>query len=219
MDRLLKINGYGKINVKADQMNLIFTMKGVDDAYQNVLLKSTIMHETLLQNLNKLGIEESNIITESFDISQNMINVLIDGKNKTVQDGYKFYERIKVSFPFDNYKLNEILQMLNDSRFYTDFSIAYSLQNPDKYHSLALEKAIENVKNVASTISKNFGMELDNIASIKYGIHDYNTDLIVPAGVRLMSSNKASSKEIGKVNLVSKDIVIDEYIEVEYFIK
>lgn len=217
MDKTLKIIGNGSISVKADMMILFFTLHGQEKTYDKTIKKASFDHEKLCQDLISLGVDNKWIITTSFIINQNFVNV----KNKdnivsSKQDGFRYSEQIKVCFDFDNAMLSNILTLLSKSDIYSDMSLSYSLKDENKQKQAVMLDALNNAVENANAIAKGAQIKLGEIISIEYGTPKFSP-MLRDSGIRLANYKMVENDEIN-LNVSAKDIVLNDTITLIYSI-
>lgn len=218
MDKTLKIVGNGSIHVKADMMILFFTLHGQEKTYDKTIKKASYDHEKLCQELTSIGIDNKFIITTSFIINQNFINVRNkDNIVSSKQDGFRYSEQVKVCFDFDNVMLSNILTLLSQNDIYSDMSLSYGLKDENKQKQAVMLDALNNAVENANAIAKGAKIQLGEIISIEYGTPKFSP-ILRDSGVRLANYKMIENDEIN-LNVSAKDIVLNDTITLIYSIK
>lgn len=218
MDKTLKIVGNGSISVKADMMILFFTLHGQEKTYDKTIKKASYDHEKLCQELTSIGIDNKFIITTSFIINQNFINVRNkDNIVSSKQDGFRYSEQVKVCFDFDNVMLSNILTLLSQNDIYSDMSLSYGLKDENKQKQAVMLDALNNAVENANAIAKGAKIQLGEIISIEYGTPKFSP-ILRDSGIRLANYKMIENDEIN-LNVSAKNIVLNDTITLIYSIK
>lgn len=82
--------------------------------------------------------------------------------------GYKYVNRMKLEFPADNQRLGKILYALAHCPLSPEFSIEYTMADPEQCKNELLGAAVKDSMKKASVLSDAAGVKLGQIVNIDY---------------------------------------------------
>ena len=82
--------------------------------------------------------------------------------------GYKFAHHTEIRFPNDNKQLGRTLYELSQCPVEVEFTISYTVSNPEDVKNELLKKAVEDSKTKAEILAKSAGVNLGEIERIDY---------------------------------------------------
>lgn len=165
--RTITVTGTGTLSVVPDTVRIVMTIKETEKEYDDTIEKSAKMTGQLKDSLRTLGFEKKDIKTLSFNINteyesyQNEENIW---KQRLV--GYTFIHRMKLEFASDSQLTGKVLYILGHSELTPEFSIEYTVSDPEKSKNELLKKAVSDSKKKAA------GVSLGDILSINYSWTD-----------------------------------------------
>lgn len=168
MERTMKVTGKGKISVKPDTIRLLITQRGTKREYDEAVLESARQKGELNEALESKGLKKSDLKTLSFDIDTDYESYQEKGTWKRMFKGYKFTHRMKVEFPMNNEILGRVLSAISKCLGHPEFSILFTVDDPEPKKNELLGKAIEDSKNKAEVIARASGVSLGKIVNIDY---------------------------------------------------
>lgn len=169
MERTIRITGKGNLAVKPDTVRLIMTLEGIQKEYDDTVKASAEMTESLKDTFVKLGFLRDSVKTLYFNVQAEYESYQAKDKSwKRRFEGYKFIHRVKVEFPSDNKMLGKVLYAVGHSPLQPEFSIEYTVKNPEKSKNELLTNAIKDAKEKAEVLTKAAEISLGNIITIDY---------------------------------------------------
>ncbi len=175
MERTVKVTGKGNLSVKPDTVRLMMVLEGMQEEYDMAVEQSAQMTEKIKDLFEGLDFDRDAVKTLYFNISAEFENYQAKDKSwKQKFKGYKFTHRVKVEFPFDNKRLGKVLYALGHSAMQPEFSIEYTVMEPEKYKSELLAKAVTDSKQKAEVLAKAAGVSLGDIVTIDYAWEEIN---------------------------------------------
>ncbi|MCR5427754.1 MAG: SIMPL domain-containing protein, partial [Lachnospiraceae bacterium] len=82
--------------------------------------------------------------------------------------GYRYTHRMKLEFPSDNERLGKVLTLLASCPGEPEFTIQYTLADPEAAKTELLKKAVEDSKAKAEVLSTAADVKLGEIVNIDY---------------------------------------------------
>ena len=169
MERTIRVTGKGKISVKPDTIRLRISMEDTFREYDDALRHSTDSAELLKGMFEGLGYDRKALKTVLFNINTEYESYQDRDKSwKRRFKGYKYTHRMKLEFPADNKRLGKILYALAHCPVSPEFSIEYTVADPEAAKNELLGKAVKDSMQKASVLAEASGVKLDKILTIDY---------------------------------------------------
>lgn len=168
--RTIRVTGKGNVSVKPDTVRLILTSKGSFKEYETSIKKAAEATEEIKELFEKLGFDRKDLRTEYFDIDAkyNSYTDKTDGKWKSIFEGYEYTQRGKIEFALDNKLLGKVLYALSRAETKVEFSIEFTVADPEKSKNQLLHCAIEDSMQKAKELTYASNVKLGLIQSIDY---------------------------------------------------
>ena len=169
MERTIRVTGKGKLSVKPDMIRLRINIEGMYEEYDETLRKSSDCVEILKDLIEKLGYERKELKTLYFNIDTEYESYQARDKSwKRRFKGYKYVHRMKLEFPADNKRLGKILYALAHCSVSPEFTIEYTVADPEKSKNELLGAAVKDSQAKASVLAEAAGVNLGKIINIDY---------------------------------------------------
>ena len=169
MDRTVRVTGKGKISVVPDTIRLLIVQENVVADYLDAIKESADRKAHLLEALKGLGFVKEDIKTLYFNVDTEYEGFQAKDKSwKRRFVGYKYTHRMKLEFASDNDRLGRVLGALANSREQSEFSILYTVSDPEEAKNKVLAKAVSDSRKKAEVLSEAAGVELGKILSVDY---------------------------------------------------
>lgn len=169
MERTIKVSGKGKISVKPDTIRLIITQTNVENSYEGAIMESADKKGNLNSSLKRLGFDDAVLKTLFFNIDTEYESYQAKDKSwKRCLVGYRYTHKMKLEFLSDNEMLGRVLLAVAHCPGQPEFTIQYTISNPEAAKNELLAKAVEDSKAKAEVLSKAAGVSLKDIITIDY---------------------------------------------------
>ena len=169
MERTIRVTGKGKLSVKPDTIRLRINMEGIYPEYDETLQKSSEVVELLKDFVEKQGYERKELKTLYFNIDTEYESYQAKDKSwKRRFQGYKYVHRMKIEFPADNQRLGGMLYALAHCPVSPEFSIEYTVADPEASKNELLGKAVKDSMKKASVLAEASDVKLGEIINIDY---------------------------------------------------
>jgi hypothetical protein len=169
MERMIRVTGKGKISVKPDLIRLRISLENTQPDYEDALRLSTQLTELLKDLFEELGFERKDLKTLYFNVDTEYESYQDSDKSwKRRFEGYKFVHRMKIEFSTDNALLGKVLYALAHCPAQPEFSIEYTVSDPERCKNELLGKAVCDSKEKAEVIAAAAGVTLGELVSIDY---------------------------------------------------
>ena len=169
MERTIKVTGKGKISVTPDTIRMFITQTNVEQTYEGAIRESAKRKEELNEALGTLGFKREDLKTLYFDIDTKYESYQTKNNNwKKRLVGYEYTHKIKIEFPKDNKMLGKVLGVISEIKGEPEFTIQYTISEPEKAKNELLAEAVIDSKEKAAVLAKAAGVNLGDIINIDY---------------------------------------------------
>jgi len=166
--RTIQVTGKGQIKVKPDTTRITISLEGTYPEYGETLRQSSQDTESLKDILSAFGFERSDLKTLSFNVETEYECYQEKNVYKKRFTGFKFRHMMKVEFPSDNDRLGKVLYALASCTMKPEFSLSYTVSDPEAAKNELLGKAVKDAKEKASVLTQAAGVTLKDIQNIDY---------------------------------------------------
>ena len=212
--RTIRVTGKGRIKVRPDMTRITLTLEGTYSDYDETLYMSSKDTESLKDLLSSFGFERSDLKTLNFSVDTEYESYKDRDAYKQRFDGYKFRHLMKVEFESDNDLLGRILYALAGCPVNPEFSLSYTVKDPEAAKNELLGKAIIDAKEKASVLTQAAGVALKEIQSIDYSWREIDFEfspmsrpLMAPPSSDGMMSSKSYAMDIEPDDIEVADTV------------
>lgn len=169
MERTIRVTGKGKISVAPDMIRLLITQSSVERSYEGAIRESADRKNELNAALSRLDFKKEDLKTLYFDVNTEYESYQAKDKSwKRRLVGYKYTHRMKLEFSKESNLLGKVLGTVAGITGETEFSLQYTISNPEAAKNELLGKAVEDSKAKAKVLTEAAGVELGNILTIDY---------------------------------------------------
>lgn len=209
MDRTIKVTGKGKISVKPDTIRLIITQTNIEKNYEGAILESADKKGNLSSALAKIGFKSDALKTLYFNVDTEYESYQAKDKSwKRRLNGYRYTHRMKLEFPSDNEMLGKVLLAVAHCPGQPEFTIQYTISDPERAKNELLAKAVEDSKAKANVLSKAAGVMLKDILTIDYSWDEI--DLVTRPVNDLMLRECCIEPDMDYESGIDLDIEVDD---------
>ena len=167
--RIIKVTGRGRLSVKPDTIRLIITQTEREKTYDDAIKASTEQKKSLTDMIEGHGFKREDLKTLSFDVHAEYENYEARDKSwKQRLVGYRYMHRMKLEFPVESGKLGHMLAALMECKGEPEFTIQYTISDPDGVKNELLAKAVANSRTRAEVLAGAAGVSLGEIHFIDY---------------------------------------------------
>lgn len=212
----IRVTGSTMVKVKPDlgviNIQVTEVKQKMSDAIKALMEKSKI-YDQLLQ---RIGIDEKNIKTTGFQISQNRVYK----NNEHIDSGYIASQKIRVEFTYEQKLLQKIVGEFSNSESPINFDIQFVLseQLKSKVQSQVIESSVKDATEKSKSITKASGLKLVKILTITYGSWDQPKEM--EQVVRTSDYVAAGAAEGGTTfNFTPDELVFKDAVTIEWIIR
>lgn len=219
MERTIRVTGKARLSVRPDTIRLRINIEGIEPAYDKALKSSAESVEELKDLAESLGFARSDLRTAYFNIDTEYESYQAKDKSwKRRFVGYKYVHRMHLEFPADNQRLGKILYALAHSSVAPEFSMEYTVADPEPARNELLAAAVHDSATKASVLAGASGVQLGEIVSIDYSWGE--VELLSRPTRELMLACEASADSSGSydMDIEPEDIDITDTVTVVWSI-
>lgn len=166
--RTIKVTGRGELKLRPDLTRVTAALSGKYGEYAETLERSSADTEKLKDMLASFGFERAGVKTVDFSVDAEFESRQEDGEYRQKLVGYRYRHTVKVEFEPDNERLGKLLHALAASDLEPEFTVAYTVKDPEKARGELLAKAVADAREKAEILARSAGLTLKEIASVDY---------------------------------------------------
>lgn len=222
MERTIKVTGKGRISVTPDTIRLLITQSSVEPTYEGAIYESAERKNELNVALSRLDFKKEDLKTLYFDVDTEYESYEAKDKSwKRRLVGYKYTHRMKLEFPKDNEMLGKLLGVVSKITGEPEFSLQYTIADPEVAKNELLAKAVADSKAKASVLAKAAGVELGDILTIDYswGEIDFVTRPTGDVMVRELCNCVESEDESIDIDIEADDIDVTDTVTIVWSLR
>ncbi len=169
MERTLRVTGKGNLSVTPDTVRIIITQSDVENTYEGAIKESADKKNVLNTALIKLGFEKEDLKTLYFNVDSETESYQTKDKSwRRRLLGYRYTHRMKLDFPKASNMLGKVLVVVATCTGEPEFTIQYTISDPETAKNELLAKAVEDSMKKAKILSGAAGVEIGDIQNIDY---------------------------------------------------
>lgn len=166
--KTIRVTGKGQLKVHPDMTRITMELEGIYKDYTDTLMESSCATEEIKKLLVPFGFQRTDLKTLSFDINTEYESYKENDTYKRRFAGYKYSHTLKVEFESDNLRLGRILYALAHCSLHPEFSLSYTVKDPEAVKNELLGKAVKDAMAKAGVLSSAAGVKLGDIQSVDY---------------------------------------------------
>lgn len=175
MPRTITVRGVGTASVKPDFIAVTLNIVSKDKEYSKSVEGANRRIELLQRAVVSSGFAKEDLKTLSFNVRTNYEGETDEkGRYHNVFAGYVCRYTLKLSFDMDAKRLAETLTAISDSGANAEFSIQFTVKDPERVSAELLRSATENARQKAEVLCAASGAKLGTLLKIDYDWTDIN---------------------------------------------
>ena len=169
MERTITVRGIGTASVKPDFIAVTLNIVSKDMEYSKSVENANKRIELLQKAVVSSGFAKEDLKTLSFNVRTNYEGETDEhGRYRNVFAGYVCRYTLKLSFDMDAKRLADTLTAISDSGADAEFSIKFTVKNPERVSAELLRSASENARQKAEVLCAASGAKLGSLLKIDY---------------------------------------------------
>ncbi|MGN0683123.1 MAG: SIMPL domain-containing protein [Oscillospiraceae bacterium] len=168
MAKTITVKGVGSVKTRPDYVVISLSLNGEDMDYVTAVNKANDKIELLKKALVPVGFAADDLKTLNFSARTVYKNVRKGNEYSSVFAGYAVDYKLKLAFDFTPQRLSEALTAIANSGADAEFSISFTVKEPEKVAGKLLIAATENARQKAEILAKASGKSLGELISIDY---------------------------------------------------
>ncbi len=166
--RTVRVTGRGLLKLRPDTTRIALSLEGLYPEYGDALRRSSEDTERLRDLLEGFGFLRTELKTLSFQVDAEYEGYQEEGVYRQRFSGYRYRHRMKVEFPSDNQRLGKLLYALARCPAKPEFSLSYTVGDPEAAKNALLGKAMADAREKAAVLGRAAEVSLGQIQSIDY---------------------------------------------------
>ncbi len=166
--KTIRVTGRGDLRVHPDTTRITIDLEGTYPEYSDALRHSSEDTELLKDLLVSFGFQRTDLKTLNFGVDSEYESYQERGTYKRRFVGYKYHHRMKVEFLSDNDLLGKLLYALARCPAKPEFTISYTVKDPEAAKNELLGKAVADAREKAAVLTQAAGVALKELQSIDY---------------------------------------------------
>ena len=210
MSGKITVKGVGTAKTKPDFVYISLDLNGLDKEYTAAVNKANEKIEKLQNVLSAVGYAKDDLKTLNFRATTEYDYVQKNGRNERVFRGYNSSYSLRLGFDFTAEALAKTLTAIANSGADAEFSIRFTVKEPEKISEALLVSATENARKKAEILCKASGKTLGELVSVDYNwseISIYSDSNYSLAAAPRMMKTDASVPEFTPDDINSSDTV------------
>ena len=219
MNRTIRVTGKGNLSVKPDQIRLILSLTGTKMLYEDTVCMSSDETNALRACFKDLGFDVSDLKTTHFSIDTVYENYRDENNNYQSRfAGYRYTHHMKLSFDADNKLLGKVLSALSRCQVKPEFSIEYTVKDPEAAKNLLLARAVADARQKALQLADAAGVKAGEIVLIDYSFAEMEI-VSRPMGRNMLCKAAANGADTLEMDIEPDDISLCDTVVVEWCIQ
>ena len=170
--RTIHIKGTGTASATPDYIVITLELKAHHMEYANAMRVGAQQVEMLREAVKEAGFSAEDLKTTNFDVDTEYENEEYkeDGRTRyhRIFMGYDCKHSLKLSFDFDNERLEKAMTAIGDCLSKPEVSIAFTLKDKQALRDQILESAAQDAHRKAEILCKSSGVALGELLRIEY---------------------------------------------------
>ena len=204
--RTVKVTGKGNLKVRPDLTRISITLSNRFKEYAEAMERSSEDSEKLKELLSEFGFGRSDVKTLDFSVDAEYEGYRDGDEYKQRLAGYRYRHMLFAEFGVDNARLGRILYALAYCDLNPEFSVSYTVKDPEAVKNVLLGKAVSDAKEKAAVLADSAGVALRGIQAIDYSWGDTGME-VRPMGRMMAYGQNAAA---GAAKSFSMDIEPDD---------
>lgn len=176
--RTIHIKGIGTASAVPDYVVITMELRAKHMEYANAMRVGAQQVEMLREAVKEAGFSTEDLKTTDFSVDTEYENEEREGNGRTryhrVFMGYDCRHSLKLSFDFDNERLEKAMTAIGDCLSKPEVSIAFTLKDKQAMRDQILESAAQDAHRKAEILCKASGVALGDLLRVEYSWDEIN---------------------------------------------
>lgn len=186
--RTIRVTGKGQIRLRPDTTRIRLKIGDILPQYGEAVRQSAEDTERLKDLLTGYGFQRTDLKTLDFGVDPEYESRKEKGAYVQRLVGYRYRHTMKIEFPSDNERLGRILFALAGSPVRPEFSISYTLKDPEAAKNELLAKAVSDARQKAALLADAAGVALKDVQSVDYSWGQIDFEIHPLREMKMMSA-------------------------------
>lgn len=208
MERTVTVQGTGRVSAAPDLIEIPLSLSAADPDYEAAAAQSEAQLTALRAALAPLGFAEADLPTVNYRVSTEYESVPDErGVYHSRFAGYRCDHELKLAFDLDMDRLSAVLTALSACSAKPQFSIRFTVRDPDAVYAGLLRSAAENARAKAEVLCAASGAKLGELLHIRYG---RNEEAVSSRTNVMFACDEAAPRAKGLMNFQPEDIRLSD---------
>ena len=212
--RTIKVTGKGNLKVRPDLTRISITLSNKFKEYAEAMEHSSEDTEKLKKLLTGFGFESSDVKTLDFSVDAEYEGYREGDEYRQRLAGYRYRHVLFAEFGMDNDRLGHILYALAYSDLNPEFSVSYTVRDPEAVRNVLLGKAVSDAAEKASVLADSAGVVLKGIQNIDYSWGDAGMEVRPMGRMMACGQNAAGAAKSFSMDIEPDDISLSDAVTV-----
>ncbi len=173
--KTITVKGMGQISAPVDTVELSFRLWEKNKSYEKALSGADRKVDALEKALTAAGFGPEDFQTAGFHVNTEYEGVRDEnGEYRNVFSGYVCSYEQRLCFPFDTARLAEALAAVSASKSKPEFSVGFTVKEPERLKDRLLEQAAQSARARAEILCRASGVSLGSLQHIEYDVSHLN---------------------------------------------
>ena len=222
MDKIIRVTGEGVVSVPPDTICVSLSIRELDSSYSKSLEAVDKKVTLLKESLAKVGVDEKNVVTQDFRITQRVDRVYqeLTKKYKDKFLGYETSHLLEVRFDYDTNMLGDVVNAISKADIEPRLDISFEVKKgKDEINERALKMAVDNAEKDAKTLAVAAKVKLGDILSINHSFSEVRVSRPAPAMMAKMSYEEAAIESTSLRGINVDDIKFNATVTIDWEIE
>ncbi len=213
----LNVTGSARISVQPDLCILQLAASELRSTMSEAIKALGEKSDDYSDLLKQLGFADKEIKTSNFTVSKNRVY----RDNGYIDSGYIAAQNIRLEFNYKQQLLQKIITEFSKQEKSIDFSFDFELSETfkQKVQLEIIETAIKDAREKATVMANASSLKLLNISSISYGSCSAGNNLPLLDRTQKYTVVMAGDNRMPSYNFTPADLVFQDVVTVQWFIK
>ena len=175
MERTITVKGVGKASARPDLIVIPLSLCAEAEEYDAAAALAERQLEALRAVLAPLGFAKDDLPTVNYEVATNYESQPDEhGIYRSHFVGYRCSHELRLEFPLDTERLSAVLAALSGCEAKPEFSVRFTVRDPDALYAELLRSAAENARGKAEALCAASGVQLGELLHVRYSWDEVN---------------------------------------------
>ena len=208
MERTITVRGTGSLHQAPDRIEVPITLSFRDRDYAALLDRAEAALIALRAALGRAGFPEEELRTRDLAVNPCWESEPDEkGLYRQVFAGYEYRHGLHLAFDFDLEKLGAALGALAESGAKPEFSVRFTVKDPERTRDALLSEAADDARGKAEALARASGVSLGKLLRVEYGAR--MPELYSPTNM-VLAESAGADRAMRKLSIAPEDITAED---------